>query len=217
MPYEDKAWLYVLAEGSTEKARAVLNEALQNIGAKDEDLILFRWVLLEVFDGNYQKALDRLSRGSSEAFERQWYFVPKALLSGQIYGLMGNQQAEQAAYDSARNILDSKTQELPEDARFHSSLGIAYAGLGRKQDAIREGKLAVELLPVTKEAWKGLYRVEDLAKIYVMVGEYDLAIEQLKYLLSIPGELSIPLLRLDPVWAPLRDHPRFKKLLEGGK
>jgi hypothetical protein len=48
----------------------------------------------------------------------------------------------------------------------------------------------------------------------VMVGEYDLAIEQFEYLLSIPGELSIPLLRLDPAWNPLRDHPRFKKLVE---
>ncbi|MFC1603812.1 hypothetical protein ACFL5F_02185 [Planctomycetota bacterium] len=120
----------------------------------------------------------------------------------------------QAAYDSARNTLESKIQEQPEDARLHSSLGIAYAGLGHKEDAIREGKLAVDLLPVTKEAWKGLYRIEDLARIYVMVGEYDLAIEQLEYLLARPGNMSIPLLQLDPAWNPLRNHPRFKKLLE---
>ena len=75
----------------------------------------------------------------------------------------------------------------------------------------------MELLPVTKEAWRGLYRVDALAKIYVMVGEFDAAIDQLDFLLSIPSQLSIPLLRLDPAWAPLRDHPRFKKLLEGGK
>jgi len=217
LPYKNKAWLYVLAEGTTEKARAVLSQASQNIGAKDDDLILFCSVLLEVFDGNYQQALDALSVGSSEAFERQFYFVPKAQLFARIHGLMGNRQAEQAAYDSARKILETIIQKQPEDARFHSSLGIAYAGLGRKEDAIREGKLAVELLPVTKEAWKGLYRIEDLAHIYVMVDEYDLAIDQLEFLLSRPGEMSIPLLRLDPAWNPLRDHPRFKKLLEQGK
>jgi hypothetical protein len=50
-----------------------------------------------------------------------------------------------------------------------------------------------------------------------MVGEYDLAIDKLEYLLDIPGELSIPLIRLDPAWNPLRNHPRFKKLLESGK
>ena len=79
---------------------------------------------------------------------------------------------------------------------------------------LREAKLAVELLPVTKEAMKGPYRVEDLARIYVMVGEHDKAIDQLEHLLFIPGPLSIPLLRLDPAWDPLRDHPRFQKLLE---
>ncbi|MGB2862936.1 MAG: hypothetical protein WBC05_06390 [Sedimentisphaerales bacterium] len=75
-------------------------------------------------------------------------------------------------------------------------------------------KLAVELLPVTKEAWKGLYRIEDLARIYVMVGEHDLGINKLEKLLSIPSELSIPLLQLDPAWDPLRNHPRFKRLVD---
>ena len=77
--------------------------------------------------------------------------------------------------------------------------------------------MGVKLLPVTKEAIRGLNRIEDLAWIYTMVGEYDLAIEQLEYLLSIPGEISIPLLRLDPAWDRLRDHPRFKKLTEAGE
>ena len=72
--------------------------------------------------------------------------------------------------------------------------------------------MAVELLPVSKEAMRGPYRVEDLARIYVMVGEYDAAIDQLEYLLSIPGPLSIPLLQLDPIWHPLRNHPHFQKL-----
>jgi tetratricopeptide (TPR) repeat protein len=120
-------------------------------------------------------------------------------------------------YEEARSILETKIQEQPEDARLHSSLGITYAGLGRKQDAIREGKLAVEMLPVSKEAMRGPSRVEDLAKIYVMVGEFDAAIGQLEFLLSRPGKISIPLLRLDPAWNPLRDHPRFKKLVDEGK
>ncbi len=129
---------------------------------------------------------------------------------------MNKKEPAKKYYDESRIILESKIQERPEDARFHSALGIAYAGLGRNVDAIREGKIGVKLLPVTKEAYRGLYRVEALAKIYVMVGEFEAAIDQLDFLLSIPGDLSIPLLRLDPAWAPLRDHPRFKRLLEGG-
>jgi hypothetical protein len=85
--------------------------------------------------------------------------------------------------------------------------------LGRKDDAVREAKLGVELMPVERNALDGIYRVEDLARVYVMVGEYDAAIDQLDYLLSIPGELSVPLLRIDPTWDPLRDHPRFQAML----
>jgi tetratricopeptide (TPR) repeat protein len=124
----------------------------------------------------------------------------------------GGRRQTLANNESAQSILETRIQQQPKDARFHSSLGIVYAGLGCKDDAIREGKLAVELLPVSKEAWRGCYRVKDLARIYVMVGEFDAAIKKLEFLLSVPGEMSIPLLRLDPVWDPLRDHSRFKKL-----
>ncbi len=110
--------------------------------------------------------------------------------------------------------MEAKLQEEPDDARLHSALGIAHAGLGRVEEAMREGELGVELLPVSKEAWRGLYRVEDLARIYVMVGEYDAAIDQLEFLLSIPSEISPSFLRLAPTWDPLRDHPRFQRLLE---
>ena len=91
---------------------------------------------------------------------------------------------------------------------------MVYAGLGRKEDAIRAGKKGVELLPSSKEAWRGAYRLEDLAVIYTKVGELDLAIDHLETLLSIPGDLSVNLIRLDPKWDPLRDHPRFIALLE---
>jgi tetratricopeptide (TPR) repeat protein len=131
-----------------------------------------------------------------------------------IYKYMNENELAKKYYDEGRSILEAKIRQEPDDARFHSTLGIAYAGLGRKEDAIREGTLGVEMLPVRKEAMRGLYRVADLARIYAMVGEFDSAIDQIEFLLSIPGELSIPLLRLDPVWVPLRDHPRFKKLLE---
>jgi len=216
-PYYCKAWIYLNWDGDTKKARVVLEEASQKVGLEGSPPILFPWVILDVFDGNYQEALDRLSSGSSEAFEWQdYYYIPKAQLYAQIYGLMNRPQLEQVYYDSARIFLEAKLRERPEDTRFHSSLGIAYAGLGRKEEAIREGKLAVELLPVSRDAMSGPTRVENLARIYVMVGEYDAAIDQLEFLLSIPRMDLYPLLQLDPGWAPLRDHPRFQKLLERG-
>jgi len=212
-----KAGLYLQWQGDTEKARAVFERASQNVDTSRDEWIALRSVMLDVLDENYPGALDRLSSYESEAFDTQFYFIPKALLSGQIYGLMGNQQLALAQYESARSILEAKKQEEPEDARFRSSLGIVYAGLGRREDAIQEGELGVELLPVAKDAWRGCYRVEDLARIYAMVGRPDAAIEKIEYLLKRSGELSVPLLRIDPTWDPLRDHPRLKKLLEAGK
>jgi serine/threonine-protein kinase len=213
--YDFKARLYLCWEGSTQKARAVLAEALQNVSSAENADIVNLLAMLDVYDGNCQEALDRLSLKSKDT-DNQFNFIPTALRCARIYGYMNNKELAEKYYDDARSILKSKIQEQPEDARFHSSLGIAYAGLGRKEDALREGRLAIELLPVTKEAYRGLYRVEDLAKIYVMVGEFDAAIDQIEFLLSRPGVMSIPLLRLDPAWDPLRDHPRFKKLLEQG-
>jgi serine/threonine protein kinase/tetratricopeptide (TPR) repeat protein len=214
-PYYYMARLYLLWEGNTEKAHAVLEQASRNSDSLQDHFIVLKSVLLDVFCGDYEKALAKLSQWKSESFDSQFYFVPKAQLYAQINGLMGNKEVKQAQYESAANILETRIRQEPDDARFHSALGIAYAGLGRKQDAIREGKLAVEMLPVNKEAWRGFHRAKDLAQIYVMVGEFDLAIDQIEFLLSIPGELSMPLLRLEPDWNPLRDHPRFKKLLEG--
>ncbi|MHC4460743.1 MAG: protein kinase domain-containing protein [Planctomycetota bacterium] len=215
-PYARKAQLYLCWEGSTEKARAVLEEVLQNIKPEDDADVVNLLVNVDMYDGNYREVLDRLSL-KSEDIDDQDYFIPNALRCAQIYGYMNKNELAKKYYEEARSILETKIQEQPEDERFHSSLGIAYAGLGRKEEAIREGKLGVELLPVSKEAWRGLYRVEALAKIYVMVGEFDAAIDQIEYLLSIPSGLSIPLLRLDPVWAPLRDHRRFKGLFKEGK
>jgi len=70
---------------------------------------------------------------------------------------------------------------------------------------------------MSKEAWRGAYRLEDLARIYTIVGEYDAAIDQLELLLAVPSPMSVPTLRIDPTWNPLRGHSRFQALLEEGE
>ncbi len=150
---------------------------------------------------------------SDVLFESQFRYVLTAQRYAQIYGLMGDSERERAYFDSTRSMLEIKVQQFPDDARFRSALGIAYAGLGRKEDAIREGELAVELLPMSKEAFRGAYRAEDLARIYTMVGEHDAAIDRLESLLAVPSITAVPGLRIDPIWDPLRDNPRFQALL----
>jgi TolB-like protein/Flp pilus assembly protein TadD len=215
--YQEKALLELLWLGDTKPARAVIQQASSIAGAEDDMAILFLRAWIEMFDGKYKEALAVASSGSRKPFDEQFQFVPRAQLLAEIYGLMGKRDLERMNYDSSRVELEKRIKEQPDDARFHSALGIAYAGLGRKQDAIKQGKLGVELLPISKEAWRGTYRVWDLARIYTMVGEQSAALDLLEDLLSRPSDLSGAWLRIDATWAPLRNNPRFQKLIAENK
>ena len=166
-----------------------------------------------MLERDYQKALAQMARLTTQPPD-QFRYIPKAQLYADIHGLLGNQELARTYYDSARTAVEALIQDEPDDSRYRSALGIAYAGLGRADDAVREGELAVQILPVSKEAWRGAVHVEDLARIYTMVGRYDQAIGRLEYLLSIPYNLSPPMLVIDPTWDSLRDHPRFRRLVE---
>ncbi|MEJ2535656.1 MAG: protein kinase [Calditrichia bacterium] len=212
--YTTKALLYLLWSGDVERARSVLKEAdHQKIKVETGDDI-FVPIFVEIAAANYEKALELIENMKTDVCDYQFFYIPKDILLAKIFGLTNHNKSEIAYYNSARVMLQSKLKEFPNDARMHSSLGIAYAGLGEKDKAIKEGKRGVELLPISKEAWNGYYRELDLAKIYAMTGEYDLAIDKVDYLLSIPGVLSVPYIKIDPVWKPLLNIPRFKKVLE---
>jgi len=208
--YQAKAFLYLQWNGETEKTRLVL----EKMPKKQDSYSELSWFWLEVFERKYPAALDRLSSSSVEFFEGASLFVPKPELVAFVHHLRKEPQLARASYDAARILLEKELKERPEDPRVHSSLGIVYAGLGYKNEAIREGKLAADLYPVSKDAYDGPARLADLALIYVMVGQYDAALDQIEHLLSIPSAISVSLLRLDPLWDPLRNHPRFQKLLE---
>ena len=190
-------------KGDTKSARAILKRAPQKNSGPDVDA----WFWLEFMDRRYQAALDVLSSPNADALD-------KPLAEGRAYLHMNKPELADASFDTARKQFEKELQERPDNPRIHRSLGIAYAGLGRKEEAIREGKRAVELLPVSKDAIWGPNLVLNLASIYVLVGEENAAIDQLEYLLSIPSPLSVSLLRIDPRWDPLRKNPRFQKLLE---
>ena len=92
-------------------------------------------------------------------------------------------------------------------------LGLIDAGLGRKEEALREGRHAVELLPPQKDALDGSATVKYLAIIAAWVGDKDLAYEQLAIAVRIPSGLSYGQLKLLPYWDPLRGDPRFEKIV----
>ncbi len=211
--YVELACAYLAWDGNTERARAALARASQ-AGASPGWLGPLLQVQFELSDRNYAGALDQLALWERDYLDVIYVFVPRAQLYARVYGLTGNRELERAYYDSARAVVEARMEELPADPRLHSALGIAYAGLGRYDEAIPEGRIGVELAPLDKDAAVGPYRILEFAQIYTMVGEYDAAVEQLEHLLSVPGPHSAAMLRVDPTWDPLRDHPRFQKLLE---
>ena len=105
----------------------------------------------------------------------------------------------------------------PNDSRALCLLGLIDACLGRKEEALREGRRAVELLPMEKDAFVGVDLVEHLAMIAAWLGDKDLAFEQLDSIIRRPSLVSYGELKLMPFWDPLRGDPRFEKLLEEAK
>ena len=169
--------------------------------------------LISIYQRRFEDALSSWSKMDERAFNNQFNYTHEYLIKAKTHGFLKNSGLEKTYYDSALTLYKTMISTNPDDNRLYSSLGLVYAGLNRKEDAIREGKKGVELLPISKEALRVASRLEDLANIYAIVGEFDMAIDEIELLLSIPGYLSVNLLRLDPKWDPLREHPRFIKLI----
>ncbi len=210
LPYVHKVISLLAGGGSVEEARVVLTEAPQ----ADDPYLVFAWFVVEKVSGNYQRAMELLSETSLEAIATHTFFYPISLMKAQLYHLMDDMESVRVECEKARLILERMVEGSPEDPRLRSALGLAYAYLGRKEDAIKEGRLVVEqLYPVSFDAVAGQEFIRVLAWIFVIVGEYDAAIDQLEVLLSIPGPVTVAILKFQPEWRPLDDLPRFQQLL----
>jgi TolB-like protein/class 3 adenylate cyclase/Tfp pilus assembly protein PilF len=139
---------------------------------------------------------------------------------GLVARMKGDEDGTRAAFSAARTEQEKVVRAQPDDFTQSPALcflGLIDAALGRKQEALSEGRRAVELLPITKNALDGPEILYFYAVICAQVGERDLAIEQLKTLAKIPKGTFYGELRLDPFWDPLRGDPRFEKIIEETK
>jgi TolB-like protein/Flp pilus assembly protein TadD len=198
-----------LAQGDLAGAQAVIRAvppeveptALAAFFAVYADLY---WVL----DDSRQELLLRLPPSAFDDDRANW-----GIVLAQTYYLRGDLRVARAYADSARLAFEEHIRAAPDDAQQHALLGVALAIMGRKADAIREGQRAVALLPISQDAFAGPYTQHQLARIYVLTGEPEKALDQLGPLLKVPYNLSPGLLRIDPNFAPLRKNPRFQALV----
>jgi TolB-like protein/class 3 adenylate cyclase/Tfp pilus assembly protein PilF len=150
--------------------------------------------------------------------------TPKSFLQGCIELAEGKQTQAQELFEMARPNFEKAVEEAPLSADRHANLGWFYAFAGRKNEAIREGRRAVELKPESKDAFDGAIMNCYLALIYARVGENDLAISLIDRLLKTPGavdsvdySITVNDLKYRWEWDPIRNDPRFQRLITGGR
>jgi serine/threonine-protein kinase len=207
--YETKAMAF-LGTGDLASARRVITEAERSV----EPTALVQWVatyydLFWVLSDEQQRLLLRLPPGPFDDDRETWGLA----LAG-TYAVRGDTVRTRAYADSARIAGEAYLREAPQNGQLHVLLGTALAYLGRKADAIREGRRAIELVPVTRNAYQSPYLQHQLARIYILVGEPERALDVLEGLMRIPYFLSPGWLRVDPTFDALRSNPRFKKLVD---
>jgi serine/threonine-protein kinase len=138
---------------------------------------------------------------------------PRSWCEGMAARAGGDDTRAKAAFLAAHTELERTVSEQPGYGPALCVLGLVDAALGRKDEAIREGRRAIELLPITKDSIDGSELMKYMGVIYAWCGEKDLAIEQIAATLKIPNTLSYGNLKLHPFWDSLRGDPRFEKIV----
>ena len=186
--------------------RATNPSAAQNVGDG--------WLTCALAERNAAAAQNALiAIGENPSLSDSAVFFNRRLTEGIIARMMNNHDQALAVFTAAHAEQEKAVQAQPNYGPPLCALGLIDAALGRKEEALREGRLAVELLPVEKDAIDGPHMVACLAMIAAWVGDKDLACEQLAIVTWLPGSLSYGQLKLQPFWDPLRGDPRFEKIV----
>jgi predicted Zn-dependent protease len=179
---------------------------------KDAQKIINELIDLALFERDPSMA-ERTLSGLSYSYGSESVAFPRGWCDGRLALLRGDAAAAKVAFTEARKQLERTVREQPNNAAVLIALGMVDAALGQKKDAIREGRRAIELFPVSKDAIDGSLFMEYLAAIYATSGKEDAAIDQLAATAKIPGHLNYGELKLDPIWDPLRRDPRFDRIV----
>lgn len=194
-----------------EEARRLLRSHLPNSDYASD----WAWGLVAAALGEYEPWRARVDLLTRTELVHQAALHPRTLVRGWAEDALGNRAAARLNYDSAAAGLSRRLRETPDDGRVMAALGLALAGLGRGEEAVRLGRRALEVAPFDRDQYLAPILREDLAKIYAMSGEADLALAEIETLLARPGYLTRARLAGDWVWRDLRRDPRFERLTRG--
>jgi TolB-like protein/Flp pilus assembly protein TadD/predicted Ser/Thr protein kinase len=175
-----------------------------------------KWLLCALAERDVAAAKDVLKAAGEITLGHNNVYFPGPFAEGVIARMTNDEHKAQLAFTAARAEQEKTIQAQPDYGPRWCVLGVIDAGLGRKEEALREGRRALELLPVKKDPLNGMLMMKYLAVIAAWVGEKDLACEQLASAVGYPNsglDLSYGDLKLMPWWDPLRGDPRFEKIV----
>lgn len=208
-PYLYKGINYFSWKGPCPKAHAAFN-------AVDHAYPWYTWAMwtMEVAEGNMDSAFARIATLPNGWDLRKTEVAPAALWEAYLYQHKGDQVLARKKYEEAVVLLEKELPAHPEDARYHSALGMALAGAGQKERAIQMAIRATELMPYAKDMGYGINPIYDLAVTYTLAGEFDKAFEQLDFNLGHPGYFTVTRMEGDVRYDALRNDPRYAALLK---
>jgi serine/threonine-protein kinase len=168
---------------------------------------------LAVFERNYPAALSFFAARSDDPSSERVNLPARVA----IHVLAGDSIAASPETDQARRLLEARLQERPDDSDAMAQLSWVYLALSRNHDALGQAQKAATTLSLQRDAIGGVATLSNLAAVEARAGEANKAIDNLRYLLSIPAgvEISIARLKIDPLWDPIRNQPAFQQLLTG--
>jgi serine/threonine-protein kinase len=171
------------------------------------------WLTCALAERDPAGAADALAALGENKFGYDILKFSRPFVEGVIARMIKDEQKASAAFTAARAEQEKVVQAQPDFGPAWCVLGLIDAGLDRKEEALREGRRAVELLPVEKDARVGKAIVKYLAIIAAWVGDKDLACEQLAIAVHPPSFVSYGNLKLQPFWDPLRGEPCFEEIV----
>jgi tetratricopeptide (TPR) repeat protein len=194
-----------------------LHKTIETILAEDPNaapVLVEQWRIVAFGERDPVAAESAIAAMPSDGCYEENIPFPNSWCRGLVARLRGDQAAARAEFINAREEIEQIVRNQPDYAAALCALGVVDAALGNKADATREGKRAVELMPVSKSAIEGAMLTHYLAVIYALTGEKDRAFERLAEAAKLPGsQITYGHLRLSPLWDPLRGDPRFEAIV----
>lgn len=213
--YVAKADAYIDYKNDLGTARKILDGAKNFVAASE---LNNTYEFIDLIEGNSKRFINTTSMFTDSLYAHQSVITSYALELAQVFKAEGNLDSSKKYFNRNRQLMEILLEKSPDDFRVHCNLGIDFAGLGEKEKALKHARLACQLMPLSKDGLIGIVPLEGLALVYTYLGQQDEAIEILEKILKEPRGFArtatIPLYKSHYFWKPLRNNPKFKKMIQ---